>query len=174
MTIAEKVRRAKADYDEVYDAGKASVLFEVHKITVGDDLVSGIHTLLKENQFVKDNLFNADGTLATGFIVQLINLHTAPQGTSQVGYGYGGNIGLLPSGDTFTYGYALYRTATGSPAIYHKYTKVNTHSSGGVPYVTDDGSVCVVGDAKAVITQGDYLLILSVAPGCDHEHEVVM
>ena len=147
-----------AGYCEGFDKGKASVQ-EVHKLYVSGPVASGTYTFLEGNKFVIDNREK------DGFLVQIVNLEVEANGVTQLGYGYCGNKTILPSGDTgYSYGCSVYRNGTSSGVNFGTQNVYKTETAYGVPKVTAEGNVTVVcHSTRAVLTDGFYLVILSVA-----------
>ena len=148
------VREGKSNgYDEGFIAGKASVPFEVHKITIATDLVSGNNTILSDNEFVKQHCDNEN------FTIQLISL-TPQSGEIAIGYAYHGNRMVVGS----YYGLSMQSNTTGQIT---KVTGGRADSGGthGIPYANkESGNVIIPNNtASGVLKAGDYLLILSVA-----------
>lgn len=139
------------------EEGKASVPFEVHKITVASDLTSGNNILFSNNDFIKEHY--ADD----GFYFQLISITEHTTGFA-LGYAYNGNRAVSKVG---TYNYCGFQANLGGgTSINVKATTGNctTANWNAVPYVTDSGDVCMNNNTtNGTVQAGDYLLILSVA-----------
>ena len=163
MTIAEKVLRAKADYDAVYAAGQAAggggTLMEVHKITVASDLSSGYNVLLSNNQFIKDH-YQDDG-----FVVTLTPLTPPTSGVNgQICYGYAANRPYLYSDSGHCYKIRAVTTTT-LVSFSRDNKKAYESSYDGILYVNSAGEVKMQNTASVVLNAGDYLIMLSVVEG---------
>lgn len=141
------------------EEGKASVPFEVHKITVASDLISGANTLLANNEFVKKHYADE------GFTIQLISLQTR-QNVLATAYAYNSNRQLLMYGsnNATVYGIQISTTATNGYQTKAATSNVSTLTWSGVPAVNADGNVLIRASSGSYeLLAGDYLLILSVA-----------
>lgn len=163
MTTAEKVLRAKADYDAVYAAGQAAggggALMEVHKITIAEDNAGSANVAtwwLKDNDFVKKHYADP------GFMLQLISLQAHAEGDC-VCYAYNGNRRMMALGESLVCGYRISRTATNTSNVGTTTDNCYTGNYQGVPYAKSDGSVVSIHKTgSSALKAGDYLLVLSV------------
>ena len=130
-----------------------NVPFEVHKITIANDLTSGENILLANNDFIKNHYTKE------GFSIQLISLTANTTGPA-VSYAYNGNRHFHND----VCGVMAVLTASGGNGNRHTTGNCYTVNYGNIPYVDANGNVKQINTTtNGLLRAGDYLIILSVA-----------
>lgn len=132
------------------------VNFEIHKITLSNDLTASNSVLMTDVQFIKDHINDE------GFTVAIIAL-TPPAPTDKaIGYSMRGNRPLIQKSGGYYYGVKFY--ANGSSPINQQTGKPLTETEwNGFPCVDATGKLFAHCNSSGnAFVAGDYLIMLAI------------